>query len=80
MTLPENKVIHKHQILVIFLQNASSHSSLKIPARLKTQRLTPQKWHFEKYCWFEKACQFSALQGASYNSYLEKSVIVDIYM
>ena len=44
---------------------------------LKAHRQISKKRCFEKYCWYDQACQFSALQGIPWRSYLENLTIDD---
>ena len=47
---------------------------------LKAHRQISKKWCFEKYCSFDKACQFSALENTPWWSYLANLEIDDKFV
>ena len=47
----------------------------KVQDYLKAHWQISKKWYFGKYCWCDKACQFSVLYGTPWRSYLENTFL-----
>ena len=69
-----NKRISHKNYVQLCQDNTSWKSSLKAHQQI------PKKRCFEKYCSCDQACQFSALQGTPWQSYLENLTIDDKFI